>query len=61
MEVVKGQGKQQKVVKHTVAYPTGYHSLPVKGGLLDQPYRLMEFFTAFLGAERRTAYKLLSK
>ena len=41
-------------------YTTGYGPLPWAGGLLDQPYRLMEFWSFFLQGDRMATLKSLS-
>lgn len=61
LETTKGSGKNAKTVVKVIPFPTGFHSLPVEGGLLDQPHRMMEFFNIFLNAERKSAYKSLNK
>lgn len=61
MESTKGSGKDMKTIKKVVPFTTGYAVLPWEGGLLDQPYRVMEFFEAFMRAERRQTYDTLSK
>ncbi len=38
--------------RHMRAYPTGLIQLPYAGGVMDQPYRLMEYFDIFLAEER---------
>jgi hypothetical protein len=38
-------------------FPTGYHNLPYTGSLMEQPYRLMEYFSHFMNAERNEFYK----
>jgi hypothetical protein len=55
-EYETGQGKQRKTVVKVVAWPTGYTVLPYDGGVLDQPYRLMEWFDAFMSGEKKNAY-----
>jgi hypothetical protein len=40
--------------------PTGYGILPCAGGLLDQPYRMMEFFDIFFYTEREVAFQKLN-
>lgn len=61
MESVKGVGRDQKVIKKVVPFTVGFGSLPWAGGMLDQPYRMMEFFEMFLESERRTTYETLGK
>jgi len=39
---------------------TGYSILPMPGGLLDQPYRLMEFFAFFRDGDSMATQKALS-
>jgi hypothetical protein len=58
--VVKGSGNSQKVHKKIVPFPTGFTVLPEEGGMLDQPYRLMEYFGEFIRGERQAQYKELS-
>ena len=58
MQVTKDKGRR---VEHKVVnYTTGLHSLPVEGGMLDQPYRLMEFFSLFQQGENVAAQKKLN-
>ncbi len=38
--------------KSTRSYPTGFTQLPYAGSIMDQPHRLMEYFSIFLSAER---------
>lgn len=52
------KGKEQKIV--IVPYTTGYAVLPAAGGLLDQPYRLMEFWSLFMEGDRIATLKSLS-
>lgn len=42
-------------------YTTGYGPLPLSGGLMDQPYRLMELWSCFLRGDRMATIKSLSK
>ena len=37
-------------------FPVGITSFPEPGGLLDQPYRMWEFFEIFLNAERKAVF-----
>ena len=58
MKVEKDKGKR---VEHKVVnYTTGLHSLPEEGGVLDQPYRLMEFFSLFQQGDNIAAQKRLN-
>jgi hypothetical protein len=41
----------------TLTFPTGYHAFPEDGGVLDQPYRLMEFFGEFMSGERLAFFR----
>jgi hypothetical protein len=43
--VEKSKGKD--TIKKIVIYTNGYSQLPTEGGVLDQPHRLMAFFSAF--------------
>jgi hypothetical protein len=52
------KGKEQKLV--IVPFTTGYAVLPAPGGLLDQPYRLMEFWSLFMEGDRTATIKSLS-
>lgn len=61
VDVTKGSGKEQKTFTKILPYPTGYSVLPEPGGILDQPYRLIEFFEIFLRAERRVAFRIINK
>jgi hypothetical protein len=49
------KGKDQMI--RTLTFPTGYHALPQMGGILDQPYRLMEFFGEFMSGERQAFFR----
>lgn len=54
------KGKQG--VRHDVlSWPTGFHTLPEAGGVLDQPAGLMLMFDQFLAGERHAVFKRLSK
>lgn len=55
--VPKGKDQQKSVI---ASYTTGYGVLPEPGGLLDQPYRLMEFWSLFLDGDRIATLKSLS-
>jgi hypothetical protein len=57
----KGQGKDARTIQYVLPYPSGYAQLPDPGGMLDQPYRLMEFFALFMRAERHVIAETLSK
>jgi hypothetical protein len=61
MEKTKGSGKDMKTIKQVVPFATGFSILPEEGGLMDQPYRMMEFFEIFLAADRNHTYNTLSK
>lgn len=56
VEIPKGKGSSLRIVSYT----TGFGSLPNAGGLLDQPYRLMEFWSRFLEGDRSVTIKTLS-
>ena len=58
MRVEKDKGR--KVENKVVYVTTGLHSLPNAGGMLDQPYRLMEFFSLFQQGEQVATQKKLS-
>lgn len=60
-EKTKGQGREARTIKFVLPYPTGYSQLPEPGGMLDQPYRLMEFFSLFMRAERHVIADTISK
>lgn len=49
------KGKEQMI--RTLTFPTGYHALPERGAILDQPYRLMEFFDEFMAGERLAFFR----
>lgn len=55
-EISKDKKTYMRIVPHT----TGLGILPEDGGLLDQPYRLMEFFGAFQLADHTFTQKNLS-
>lgn len=55
-EITKDKKTYMRIVPHT----TGLGVLPAEGGLLDQPYRLMEFFGAFRVADNTFTSKNLS-
>lgn len=58
MRVEKDKGKR---IEHKVVnFTTGLHSLPEDGGLLDQPYRLMEFFALFRQGDNVAAQRKLN-
>jgi len=44
--------KNKKTYSKILHYTTGLAILPEPGGLLDQPYRLMEFFDLFQDGDR---------
>lgn len=50
--VVVDKQKGKKTIKVMLPYTTGLAFLPEDGGIMDQPYRMMEFFAAFLDGER---------
>ena len=58
MRVEKDKGK--RVEHKVVSFTTGLQSLPVEGGMLDQPYRLMEFFALFMQGDNLVAQKKLN-
>lgn len=58
MEVSKDRGR--KVEHKVISFTSGLHSLPEEGGLLDQPYRLMEFFALFQYGDNVAAQKKLN-
>jgi hypothetical protein len=49
------KGKDTMITIQT--FPTGYALLPEEGSLLDQPYRLMEFFGEFMDGERLAFFR----
>jgi hypothetical protein len=59
-ETTKGSGNDVKTIKHVVPFTMGYAVLPEEGGLMDQPYRMMEFFEIFMHAERQQQLTSLS-
>jgi hypothetical protein len=61
IDKTKGNGKDARTIKYVLPYPTGWAVLPEAGGLLDQPYRLMEFFSIFVRAERHVFADTISK
>lgn len=58
MRVEKDKGK--RVEYKVVNFTSGLHSLPEQGGMLDQPYRLMEFFSLFQQGDNLAAQRKLS-
>jgi hypothetical protein len=56
-EYTKGEGKNAKSFVAIVNVTTGYHHLPVEGGILDQPHRLMDYFDAFRFGDARAAHE----
>jgi hypothetical protein len=54
--VVYQTSKAGKEMQVMASYPTGYDHLPYEGGVMDQPYRLMEFFGEFMNGERRAFF-----
>lgn len=46
----ESKGKD-KTVQKIRPYTTGFNLLPVDGGMLDQPHRLLSFMEVFLNAE----------
>jgi hypothetical protein len=61
MEYSKGSGRDVKTYKKVVPFTTGYAVLPWDGGIMDQPYRMMEFFEIFMRSERNYMYANLTK
>lgn len=61
VQKTKGQGRDAKTIQYVLPYPTGWSVLPDPGGLLDQPYRLMEFFSIFMRAERHIFADTIAK
>lgn len=55
--VEKTQGERTTSI--IINYATGYHSLPEEGGMLDQPYRMMAFWSYFLEGDRLATFKRL--
>lgn len=49
-DVTRG-GKQ---MTRTEPFTTGLAQMPEEGGMLDQPHRLMDFFSEFISGERRS-------
>lgn len=45
--------KAGKSVTMMLSVPVGLSILPYEGGLMDQPYRLMHFFSAFEDGEQQ--------
>lgn len=60
LESTKGSGRQMQRVIKVVSLPSGYGILPWDGGLMDQPYRMWEFFEIFFNTERAEAFKKLN-
>ena len=60
-ETTKGSGKEQKTVRKAVPFTQGWSVLPEPGGLMDQPYRMFEFFEIFMRAERQATFVSLQK
>lgn len=56
VEIPKGKSSSLRITTFT----TGFGSLPNSGGMLDQPYRLMEFWSRFLEGDRSVTFKTLS-
>lgn len=57
MEIKKDRGK--KVEHKVLPFVTGFHSLPVAGGMLDQPSWTIEMFGAFKAGENAGVQKAL--
>lgn len=58
MRVEKDKGKR---IEHKVVnFTSGLHSLPDEGAMLDQPYRLMEFFSLFQQGDNVAAQRKLN-
>jgi hypothetical protein len=51
--------KNKKTSLHITPYTSGYGSLPEPGGMLDQPYRMMELWSHFLAGDRLAFSKSL--
>jgi hypothetical protein len=47
---------ESKDTRTTKSFPTGYSFLPYPGSLMDQPYRLMEYFSCFMNGEKAAFY-----
>jgi len=50
--VVDKTVSNNKTKRLVLPWVTGFHSLPDDGGILDQPYRMMEYFKEFMTADR---------
>lgn len=48
--------KGKDTIQRLSPWTTGYAVLPEDGGMLDQPYRLMELFDSFMDGERWAFY-----
>lgn len=59
VDIPKGSGKSQTIMKKIMPFPVGITSYPEAGGLLDQSYRMWEFFEIFLSAERQAVFNNL--
>lgn len=57
MEIKKDRGK--KVEHKVLPLVSGYHSLPAKGGMLDQPNWTIEMFSVFRAGENFGVQKAL--
>lgn len=58
MQVTKDRGRRAE--HKVVSFTSGYSALPCEGGMLDQPYRLMEFFALFRQGDNLAAQKKLN-
>jgi hypothetical protein len=47
---------KDKTQVHIVPFTVGLAQLPYAGGVEDQPYRMMEFFSEFMDAERNVFF-----
>jgi len=59
VEVNSPDGK--RATKKFVAHTTGLSILPAPGGVLEQPYRLMEFFSHFIEGDRQATFLNISR
>lgn len=57
MELPSGKRSRHEVI----SWPTGLHTLPESGGLLDQSAYTILMFDRFLAGERAAAIKRVSK
>lgn len=56
IEKQTGKNKAKRII---IVWTTGLKSLPNEGGMLDQPYRMMEYFRQFITGDRFAANKRL--